>query len=329
LVGFGSFFTAIAILTDTIFYQSSPFTFRDAIRHPVITPLNNLLYNSNTDNLAAHGIHPHYQHFLVNLPQLLGPALVVLTLGTLRRFGGISVNLNNRRAISAVSGTMILSIFPHQEPRFLLPCVPLLLTCIRPLRSRPFLAIWVVFNIALGFLMGVYHQGGVVPTQLAIPSIVSSSLPARPDGLLDSLASSNATVFWWKTYSPPLWLLGDNSGPSSSVHIKTRDLMGIRGPEMIQEVDTAVPPCSSAPTSNAVFLVAPHSATFLDPYTHPSSADDRDNSPIPPLRLRERWTYKNHLNLDDLDFGDDGVLATLYRVIGRRGLIVWSVDRVC
>ena len=38
----------------------------------IITPLNNLLYNSSYDNLAQHGIHPYYTHILINLPQILG-----------------------------------------------------------------------------------------------------------------------------------------------------------------------------------------------------------------------------------------------------------------
>lgn len=184
--------------------------------------------------------------------------------------------------------------------------------------------------------MGIYHQGGVVPTQLEIPAIVSASLATKQDGQFAGPAlEGTATVFWWKTYSPPLWLLGDNS--SFPVEVETRDLMGIPGMEMIHELDTAVPECPAASSkagykpvssddsrsNNSVFLVAPRSATFLDDYTRLSS------SPVdPPLRLRELWTYKKHLNLDDLDFGDDGILPTLKRVIGRRGLTVWAVDRV-
>lgn len=325
----------VAVLTDTAFYRSSSFSILDAIRHPVITPLNNLLYNTNTANLATHGLHPHYQHFLVNLPQLLGPAFVVLILSLFIK-SGIPARLNNKRAVSAVSGTMILSIFPHQEPRFLIPCVPLLLTCIRPLKSRPFLAAWFIFNAALGFLMGVYHQGGVVPTQLKIPAIVSARLTTKQiDRLPGSALEGTATVFWWKTYSPPLWLLGDNS--SFPVDIKTRDLMGIPGTEMIRELDIAVPECpetsheakaksvryDNSQSTNSVFLVAPRSATFLDSYAGLSSS-----AADPSLRLHELWTYRKHLNLDDLDLGEDGIFWTLKRVIGRRGLTVWAVNRV-
>ena len=47
------------------------------------------------------------------------------------------------------------------------------------------------------------------------------------------------------------------------------------------------------------------------------------------LKLVHLSTYRNHINLDDMDFGDDGILPTLRRVIGRRGLGVWRVERDC
>ncbi|CAG8825822.1 3870_t:CDS:2, partial [Dentiscutata erythropus] len=44
----------------------------------LFTPLNNLAYNINSDNLAEHGIHPRYLHIL-NFVLLFGP-LVLLTM---------------------------------------------------------------------------------------------------------------------------------------------------------------------------------------------------------------------------------------------------------
>ena len=42
----------------------------------------------------------------------------------------------------------------------------------------------------------------------------------------------------------------------------------------------------------------------------------------------KRWN--NHLNLDDLDFGGPrGVWNEIWRVVGRRGLVLWSVERDC
>lgn len=89
-------FTVFCIVSDSVYYGTLTLTingapFRDAnhfivtLFNPmtlasvrsegdiVITPLNNLLYNLNVDNLAQHGLHPRYTHFVINLPLLFGP----------------------------------------------------------------------------------------------------------------------------------------------------------------------------------------------------------------------------------------------------------------
>lgn len=48
------------------------------------------------------------------------------------------------------------------------------------------------------------------------------------------------------------------------------------------------------------------------------------------LEWKEVWRYRRHLNLDDLDFaGPGGPVAEVRRVVGRRGLGVWTVGRRC
>lgn len=321
-----------AIYIDTSFYRPTA-SILSIIRDPIITPLNNILYNTDKSNLAIHGLHPHHQHFLANLTQLLGPAYIVMILSLFSR-PIVPFAMRNARALSAVSATFILSIFPHQEPRFLLPCVPLLLSCVRMHRNRLFLATWIIFNAAMGFLMGVYHQGGIVPAQLAMRDIINTNTAAQ--GIK---SAPDATVFWWKTYSPPLWLLGAeeeeihaNADASSyasadtalnkTISISTFDLMGIPGSEMITRLDSSVPSCGS---SSPVYLVAPISATFLDSYIPDSTETERAAN----LQLYRLWSYRQHLNLDDMDFGEDGVKDTLARIVGRRGLGVWSVRRRC
>ncbi|KAF2868415.1 GPI mannosyltransferase 4 [Massariosphaeria phaeospora] len=300
LIIFTFFATLIAISVDTAFYTPGEFTFSNLLRNPVVTPLNNFLYNSKPANLAQHGVHPWHQHFLVNLPQLLGPAFPLLFF--LRRAH------INRPLISAISGVALLSIFPHQEARFLLPAVPLTLSSIR-LPRAPYIKFWisgwVIFNVALGALMGVYHQGGIVPVQMQI-------------------AKTNETVthaFWWKTYSPPIWLLN-----GKNEEMKTIDLMGMPGEQMLAEVKTSLPPCRTRKPpkiegKGAIYLVAPRSAYFLNPYHDPSSRED--------ISLEEIWSYRRHVNLDDMDFADDGLTKTLRRVLGDRGLVVWRVTRNC
>ncbi|KAE8144756.1 putative alpha 1,2 mannosyltransferase [Aspergillus avenaceus] len=318
---FGLFFSVVAIVADTSFYKPTA-SLWESLYAPVITPINNLLYNSDSANLALHGLHPHYQHLLVNLPQLLGPAYFTM-LVSLSSLPTVPVWLKNVRAASALSAVVLLSIFPHQEPRFLIPCVPLLLSCFRVSKSRLYLATWVLFNAGLGFLMGVYHQGGIVPAQLAMPSVITSGIDPGHIPSNDHTRST-VTVLWWKTYSPPSWLLGNDD--SQPYNIETRDLMGVPGLQLVNELDKLLPTCDAGQPNhvNPVFVVAPKSVTFLDQYTtlRDPSSDHSD------LLLHELWSYRQHLNLDDLDFGTDGIVPTLKRVIGRRGITIWSARRV-
>ncbi|KAI9700397.1 MAG: alpha 1,2 mannosyltransferase [Candelina mexicana] len=282
----------LAISFDTHFYAEEPITYSTLLNMPVITPLNNLFYNLETKNLAQHGLHPYYQHIVANLPQLLGPASLLLPM--IPKF--------TPPLISAISGIAVLSLFQHQEARFLLPAIPLILSSVRlPQRfTRLWLAAWVVFNVAMGILMGMYHQGGVIPTQLYLAS--------KEDA---------AQAFWWRTYSPPIWLLNGKND-----RLQTTDLMGLQPDAMIATLsDAATCWNQKNDTKVGTYLVAPRSSTFLDQYNVGQPKTD--------LALEEVWTYKNHLNLDDLDFAEDGILATIKRVIGRRGLTTWRVFKIC
>ena len=186
----------------------------------------------------------------------------------------------------------------------------------------------------MGVLMGVYHQGGVVPAQMY-------------------LAGSGVNLshaFWWKTYSPPTWLLD-----GKTLDAETSDLMGLEWGDVLDRV-AQVAPCkvlnkdgniegtgNSTDTSfdvddSSVYLIAPLSATALEEYIQKatmswqsqlttSTADS--NTPVHPVRFQEMWRYKKHLNLDDLDVGTDGIWNTLKRVVGKRGLAVWRVSRQC
>ncbi|CCX07121.1 Similar to GPI mannosyltransferase 4; acc. no. Q5BAX7 [Pyronema omphalodes CBS 100304] len=174
---------AIAVYIDTSHYNGL-----------TVTPINNLLYNTDTANLATHGLHPRWTHMLVNLPTLLGPIFLLRPALT-------------PALMSAVGGILALSALPHQEARFLLPCVPLLLASVSFRRSalvkQIFVVTWVLFNTVAGVFFGIYHQAGVVPAQ-------------------DFIASTNATkVVFWKTYNPPTWILGEKAG-----RIETINAMG-------------------------------------------------------------------------------------------------------
>lgn len=147
---------------------------------------------------------------------------------------------------------------------------------------------------------------------------------------------------WWKTYSPPVWML-DGNGDA----VNTTDLMGMHPENMIEQVRRAVAPCASfpfdpKPNSNTngldklegertTYLVAPHSALFLDHYTVPNSvsAPETSSNSDSDLHFDHVWTYRRHINLDDVDLVGEGLWGTVKRVVGRRGLQVWRVGRVC
>jgi phosphatidylinositol glycan class Z len=280
-----------AIITDTEWFLKEPVHLSQLHRTAIITPLNNFIYNMDSSNLAKHGLHPYYQHIVANLPQLLGPALPLV-------FFSCRIGMP---MYSAGFGILALSCLKHQEARFLLPTVPLILSSISiPRRMRNvWIGVWIVFNACLGLLMGVFHQGGVVPAQLWV---------GTQEGIQQA--------FWWKTYSPPTYLLGNNHEV-----LVTRDLMGMPGDDVLKELKRRVG-CHAESTT---LLLAPLSATFLDEYivtnTTPTGVSD--------IALEEVWRYRNHVNLDDMDFGDDGVLATLKRMVGRRGIGAWKVTRKC
>ena len=95
----------------------------------------------------------------------------------------------------------------------------------------------------------------------------------------------------------------------------TVDLMGSSLDKLIETVKPL------ADCSRKNYLIAPLSATALDQFVSV-------NSPSQPFTLEKKWEYMNHLNLDDMDFVSDGVLSTIQRVVGRRGLAVWRIGKI-
>ncbi|KAL8782861.1 MAG: hypothetical protein Q9213_005038 [Squamulea squamosa] len=284
----------LAIAVDTSFYHSSS---TESLFHllrsdPTITPINSILYNTSTSNLSLHGLHPPYQHLIASLPLLLGPALLLCWY----------IRKPNLSIISATSATILLSLIPHQEPRFLLPAVPLILSSVRLPESgasrKYWFVSWIVFNAILGVLMGVYHQGGVVPAQLWL-------------GQEPQHDTQMTKVFWWRTYSPPIWLLGGKE-------LVTVDLMGMRTDEMMDQISKAIGGERRGEESRSVGLVAPRSSVDLDAWMERMKDV---------MVFEQLWMTKNHLNLDDLDFEEDGIRGTLERVVGRRGLVIWKVSQ--
>jgi phosphatidylinositol glycan class Z len=92
-----------------------------------------------------------------------------------------------------------------------------------------------------------------------------------------------------------------------------------------------LPPSSP---SSSIFLAAPLSAHLFD--DRPADQAEpflvrakEEPSGGETLSFTKQYIYHRHVNLDDLDFADDGVFGTLGRVFGRAGLGVWRVRADC
>jgi phosphatidylinositol glycan class Z len=188
-----------------------------------IVPWNAFRYNSKATNLAEHGLHPRITHVLVNLPMMFGP------LSLLGYFSCIKMKKDHdsffsssaaaasggeacfRRVLcqsTIICGLLVLSCAPHQEPRFLLPCiVPLVFLYGRKVvgidnkqsphskqRVVALTALWVIFNCILYLFFGWLHQGGLISSLLHLPLPVNSH------------EGSPETVIYYKTYMPPTFL---------------------------------------------------------------------------------------------------------------------------
>ncbi|WBW70607.1 pig-Z, alpha-1,2-mannosyltransferase Smp3 [Schizosaccharomyces osmophilus] len=172
-----------------------------------ITLLNNISYNSRVENLALHGIHSKNQHFLVNVPLLCGPLLFVFSLW----------NLRSAHAWFWIFPVAVLSIFPHQEARFLLPAVSLYVVfAAQHIRSRFLLLLFIIYSTVMSVFYGIMHQNGVVPSVVELGSIL------RDNGLLNHASVSHhpATIYYWRTYTAPTWMLArPNSSPVDVVQL--------------------------------------------------------------------------------------------------------------
>lgn len=214
---------AAFLVADTLY-------FRGTLDDPVVTPLNFLLYNFSSQNLAEHGLHPRWLHVFVNFPMLFGPWITWLTVRTImdsatlfneKNYTSFEVDVLRPTIIQIIILSLtVLSAQPHQEPRFL---VPLLLPVIVLIANTGRLAhvgktFWVscfIFNFVLAVLFGILHQGGVMPSLFHLHSMVGNTS-----------SGTRTNIIYWKTYIPPLHLLGVSERDVSTGLISFVDLAG-------------------------------------------------------------------------------------------------------
>lgn len=301
-----SLVTAFCIIIDTAFYKeipvkvllsnwaTTPFSFY------IVTPLNNILYNTQLENLSLHGIHPLYNHIVVNLPQMMGPGLILL-------FGkGKNVYWKTTPFLAAAGGILLLSMIPHQELRFLTPVLPLLCSCFDLTTFNSFenksawlintiINFWIGFNMIFAVILGIFHQGGVVPAM---------------DHFF-TLSVQPSTIIWWRTYMAPSWMLGDTSNSTQFIQLNNEDLLELDSTKTTRFIDTMGMLYEKL---NQVLSKANkfHGDTYL--VTPVASFNQFFNS----SDYERIWKYNYHFDMDHLDFTDPQTLKpglAIYRLL--------------
>ena len=313
-----------------------------------ITPLNFILYNLESRNLAQHGLHPQYLHALVNMPLLYGP-LVAMFLYIIFSQISFYVFANHRKEVSSNSsqhksdtskkkpGTSAsncdsnstdlvvenkmqndmkillpifvaipllgLSLFPHQEARFLIPLLPLVVLAtviwFKQGLGKPFWVSFVTFNIPLCIIFGLFHQGGVVPCLLHLQTITHSQTS-------QATAPLRINIVFSHTYMPPHHLLLI----SKEENVKVHDLMGQKMDKVCNELKHILRKFDSA--DELTYLVLP--GNVLNEFTQTCGKY---------IQLNSLHSFFPHLSLDDLSMFENVVdITNFYKFLSLNLFVV-------
>ena len=281
----------IAITVDTEIYADTRPQLRNLIDSSIITPWNNLSYNLNPENLAKHGLHPFWQH--------IGAQLTT----THRSRVPVDLPIKQNEHPLLVRHHRNRNPFVFQTPRTSLPTTRRALTLI--LNQHP-----PTPHKSLGRLLDNLQRHSRRPLRRIPPRRHSPSAKIHraaktrcPSLLVENLHAHRcgSTVISKKSRRQTSRVL-DHSKITSELFNKGHCVREQRPRHL---------------------LVAPASATFLDKYI------ETEKKPFVGITLQELWRYDRHIGLDDLDFEEDGVWPTLQRVIGRRGLVIWQINKQC
>ncbi len=306
---------------DKTFYSSAS---------TIITPWNALSYNSNIENLKDHGLHPRWTHALVNMFILFGPmALMGYALFGVSSHAVVGTNNSDlddsyhRRRTTVVCskwtlliGLGILSMAPHQEPRFLLPLlVPLaLLSDNHWMRDRyqyHISTLWIVFNCTLLVLFGMMHQSGVVPSLLVMGSSLVDQQPKA--------------VIFYHTYMPPTFLSRpgilnrqcSDGVDESCRHKPCKDIpiLDLDGSNNLKSLQTTISEQLQCDEATYVHVVSSPVTGILEGEKWYFAAG-RCN--IPGYACEITWNYNSHLSTEDFpslsSLAREGLPLSIYKV---------------
>ena len=213
----------------------------------VICPLNFIVYNSQTSNLARHGLHPHYLHLFnlfLTLNVLAFPLYCVSLSVVVSMLKSFPASLQNRQQsedkwliFAVISSVSLLMIFPHQEPRFLIPVTVIASVLVGDSLSRKrYLIPWIILTICFTIMYGFVHQAGVSRSLFAFNQMIQSK----------EIDVSNTSIIFSSMYLPPQHLM--NAPRDLAVY----DLSVADYPESLMEQLAA-----ARQTRGTIFLTAP------------------------------------------------------------------------
>ncbi|KAJ2840115.1 alpha 1,2 mannosyltransferase, partial [Coemansia sp. 'formosensis'] len=313
----GGILTVLAMVVgDSLYYGSLKW---QGFRYPFVsgsltfTVVNNVAYNSQHNNLAAHGIQPRYLHALVNMPLLFGPLylLAIVRLWAFLRAGSGASYVSMAAAASVLSGVALLSAAPHQEARFLLPALPGLAISTRrwlPRAPRYFWWAWIVFNVALFAVFSV-HQAGVVPVVAHLGESVWPHAQCRAMGA-DALCSRGASAgvqlttraYFVSAYMAPRHLLAQRADAMARVEVV--DLVGMEMGEIRDVIAGSIHVNETLVRESPGELVFRQTASARYERTLVVVPGSVDLERIAPLsanyRLVRVFSYAPHVNFDHM-----------------------------
>ncbi|XP_076435887.1 GPI alpha-1,2-mannosyltransferase 4-like [Babylonia areolata] len=219
-----------------------------------VPPWSFVQYNLKAGNLAEHGLHPWYTHLAVHLPSLLGPPAVLLYWDLV----WLVVHASRRHCTDVLYAMVVLpvfllSLFPHQEARFLLPILPVAVVCVARHRLaswRSVQALTLLINVLGVVMFGCLHQGGVVPALSAL------QVRLKQESGSQQLSSVRHHVISYATYMPPRHVLFTNP---SSIEVHMHDMIGAHNhpPTLRQRVEELRDSCLEDSVECRFWLLLP------------------------------------------------------------------------
>ena len=211
--------TMFLILVDTCYHHRlddllmaiSQMSISKISHNLVLTPINFLVYNIQTNNLANHGLHPFWFHALVCMPWMFSLLAIIWYMDIVHKIVSyvwiqLPRNTISNWMIALLYTSSIVSLIgfssrPHHEPRFLLPLI-IPIVCLfghRLFSFRSVAVVWFVSNLLLTIFYGHIHQAGVVAS--------ISHLQSKLNNSMTNDTNRSIHFMFARQYLPPLHLL--------------------------------------------------------------------------------------------------------------------------